>query len=238
MLGQGRPGAPGSGPDRGVLPAPPANSDVHRPEQVVNELPSKGFLSTNQLANGFGMAVREGSHRVVHGLQHRPCRHSDRPIVARRAERQPARGDPGGILRVVASQPRQNQAPPLGAGSDLPTRPHQVAESFDPVGPAHRFTHQAAVLGARLLGGPNVLTLIRAPPRGLLGQTGRDVRLIRGSGAADGGARARTRRGGRGSSCRGRALTGAEVRRARPCRANQPRDSLDEVKAARARTVE
>jgi hypothetical protein len=52
------------------------------PEQVVDELASNGFLSTNQLATRFGMAVCKRRHRVVHYLQHRPCRRSDRPVVA------------------------------------------------------------------------------------------------------------------------------------------------------------
>jgi hypothetical protein len=40
-------------------------------KQVIHELSTKGLLSANQLATGFGMTVRKRRHRVVNDLQHR-----------------------------------------------------------------------------------------------------------------------------------------------------------------------
>jgi hypothetical protein len=100
------------------------------------------------------MAVRKGRHRVVHDLQRHLCRRADRLVVARCAEGlvrswRPWRPASSGCVATTAASGSTSRC-----GQCLPTRPHQVAEWFDPVDPAHRFTLQAAVLGARLLGWP------------------------------------------------------------------------------------
>jgi hypothetical protein len=51
-------------------------------KQVIDELAPQGLLPPYQLAPGFGMAVREGCHRVVNDLQHRLGGGSHRLVVA------------------------------------------------------------------------------------------------------------------------------------------------------------
>ena len=54
---------------------------------------------------------------------------------------------------------------PLGTGRHLPSRPGQVTHRLRPLDPAHRYTLQTAVLGAKLWTGPSDPFPIRPPAR-------------------------------------------------------------------------
>ena len=73
-----------------------------------------------------------------------------------------ARGGAGPLVETLArtstaavSDHGRRQAAPVGTRRDLPAGPDQVLDRIRPADPAQRFTLQAAVLGAKLLGWPD-----------------------------------------------------------------------------------